>query len=122
MVANIERNNEEVQTELYNSRASRHMSSYRDHFKNYISIPPKPITAADKHHFQAIGKGDLQIKIPNGNNLTTILLKDVLHCPDMGLTLVSISKIAAAGCKIVFGSLACKIYDSKNKVIGQIIV
>ena len=60
------------------------MSPYRDHFENYAPITPKSITAADKHHFQAIGKGDLQIKIPNGHSMTTILLKDILHCPDMG--------------------------------------
>ena len=80
----------------------------------------KPITAADKHHFQAIVKGDLQTKIQNGNNATTILLKDVLHCLDMGLTLVLISKIAAAGCKVIFKSLTCKIYNIKDKIIGQI--
>ena len=94
--------------------------SLQEPFENYVSIPPKPITAADKHHFQAIEKGDLWIKIPNRNNATTILLKDVLHCPDMGLTSVLISKIAAAGCKIIFKSLTCKIYDIKDKIIGQI--
>ena len=83
-------------------------------------ITPKSITAADKHHFQAIGKGDLRIKIPNGHSMTTILLKDVLHCPDMGLTLVSIGKITAAGYKVIFRGLTCRIYDSKDKVIGQI--
>ena len=120
MVANAEEGQKEIQTNLYNSGALCHMSPYRDHFKNNVCIPPKPITAADKHYFQAIGKGDLWIKIPNRNNATTILLKNVLHCLDMGLTLVSISKIAAAGCKIIFKSLTCKIYDIKDKVIGQI--
>ena len=50
---------ERVQTELYNSGASCHMSLYQDHFENYTFITPKSITAADKHYFQAIGKGDL---------------------------------------------------------------
>ena len=84
---------EGTQTKLYDSGASRHMSPYRDHFENYIPIIPKSITAADKHYFQAIGKGDLQVKIPNGTHMTTILLKDVLHCPAIGLTLVSIGKL-----------------------------
>ena len=66
--------------------------------ENYILIAPKLITAADKQYFQAIGKGDLQIQVPNiDGNSTSILLKDVLHCPDIGLTLVSVAKIAAAG-------------------------
>lgn len=89
-------------------------------FENYVSIAPKSITATDKHYFQAIGKGDLQIKIPNSYGATFILLKNVLHCPDMGLTLVSIGKITNAGYKVIFRGQTCKIYDSKDKVIGQV--
>ena len=89
---------EGIETELYNSGASRHMSPYHEQMENCIPIAPKSITAADKRYFQAIGKGDLCIQVPNINsNSTSILLKDVLHCPDMGLTLISVTKIAAAG-------------------------
>ena len=96
------------------------MLPYHDHFENYMPIAPKSITTADKRYFQAIGKGDLQIKIPNGLGTTTILLKDVLHCPDMGLTLVSIGKITAAGYKVIFRGPTCRIYNCKDKIIGQI--
>jgi hypothetical protein len=122
MLVNVEGDVEGTQTELYDSGASRHMSPYRDHFENYVAIAPKSITAADKRHFQAIGKGDLRIKIPNGHGTTTVLLKDVLHCPDMGLTLVSIGKITAAGYKVIFRGPSCKIFDHKDKVIGLIAV
>ena len=50
----------------------------------------------------------------------TVLLKDVLHCPDMGLTLVSIGKITAASYKVIFRVMSCRIYDQKDKIIGQI--
>ena len=120
MLVNVEGNVEGIQTELYDSGASCHMSPYRDHFENYVPIAPKSITAADKRYFQAIGKGDLQIKIPNGPSTTTILLKDVLHCPDMGLTLVSIGKITNAGYKVIFRGNTCMIYNHKDKVIGRI--
>ena len=58
MLVNIG-NIEGIQTELYDSGALHHMLPYQDHFENYIPIIPKPITAADKQYFQAIGKGDL---------------------------------------------------------------
>ena len=80
MLANVEESVEGVQTELYNSGASCHMSPYCDHFKNYVRIMPKVIAAADKRYFQAIRKGDLCIKIPAEHEMTTVLLKDVLHC------------------------------------------
>ena len=114
MLVNVEGCVDGIQTKLYDSGASHHMLPYEDHFKNYVSIAPKPITAADKCYFQAIGKGNLQIKIPNSSGTTTILLKDVLHCPDMGLTLVSIGKITAAGYKVIFRGLTCRIFDSKD--------
>ncbi|KAF8159410.1 hypothetical protein B0H34DRAFT_625413, partial [Crassisporium funariophilum] len=68
-----------------------------------------PITAADKRVFHAIGKGDLRVKIPNGQDTTTILLKDVLYTPTMGLTIISISCIAAAGYSSLFHSNFCRI-------------
>ena len=48
-----------IETKLYDSGASRHMSPYRERMENYIPIAPKSITAADKRYFQAIGKEDL---------------------------------------------------------------
>ena len=38
----------------------------------------------------------------------------------MGLMLVSIRKITNAGHKVIFRNTTCKIYDKKDKVIGQI--
>ena len=117
MLVNVKGSVEGIQTELYDSGASCHMSPYREHFENYIHIILKSITVADKRYFQAVGKGDLRIKLPNGPSTTTVLLKDVLHCPDMGLTLISIGKIAAVGCKVIF-----RVYDAKNKMIGQVVI
>ena len=59
---------------LFDSGASRHMSSYHKQFTNFKSIAPKPITAADKHTFEAIGKGDLTIYLPNGSSVEYKLL------------------------------------------------
>ena len=120
MLINIDGFNEGAQTKLYDSGALHHMLPYCDHFKKYMSITPKSTTAIDRQYFQAIGKGDLQIIIPNNLGTTTMLLKDVLHCPDMGPTLISIGKIMAAGYKVIFRGPTCRIYNCKDKVIEQI--
>ena len=49
-----------------------------------------------------------------------MLLKDVLYAPSMGVTLVSISRIAGAGSTVVFTGNVCKIYSRNKKVIGEI--
>jgi len=106
--------------ELYNSRASHHMSPFGEHFTNYHSIPPHAITAADKRVFYAVGTGDLRIEVPNGESSTPITLKDVLHAPDMGITIVSVSQITRTGCKVVFDTDVCHIFNKAGNLIGAI--
>ena len=79
----------------------------------------KAIAAADKHYFQATGKGNLHIEIPNVKTMSSILLTDILYCPEMGLTLVSISKLADDGFHSHF-VLRCKIFEERKRVIGDV--
>src|ERR1700678_1674953 len=99
------------ETELYYSGASRHMSPYKYKFINYVPIQTKVLTAADGGTFNAIGKGDIRITMPNGQSTTRILLKDVLYAPKMGITLLSISKIDAAGFASLFYKGFLKIFS-----------
>ena len=88
------------------------MSGLRHKFIDLTEIKPIPITAADKRTFQAIAKGKLLIHIPNGDKGTSkVHLLDALYSPSMGVTLVSISKIAKAGSTVVFQGCYCRIYN-----------
>ena len=71
--------------------------------------------------FEANGKGDMYIYLPNGDQEPSrILLKNVLFAPSMGITLVSISCIAAAGSTVMFTGNICKIYNKERIVVGVI--
>jgi hypothetical protein len=96
------------------------MSSYRDLFQDFVNIVPKPITTADKHTFEATGKGNIMITLPNGESNTRILLKDVLYAPKMGVTLVSISHLTAAGYAALFRANSCKIFSDMKKLLGEV--
>jgi hypothetical protein len=109
-----------VETELYDSGASRHMTPFRVKLTNYAPISPRAITAADGRTFPAIGKGDMEISVPNGKSCTKLLLRGVLHAPSMGLTIVSVGRLDEAGYGIFFRGNVCRIYDDSKKVIGQI--
>ena len=50
MLANAGRTAEVVETELYDSGASCHMTAYRDRLENFVSIVPKAIATTDKHY------------------------------------------------------------------------
>jgi hypothetical protein len=111
----------EPEVDLYDSGASRHMTPYCHRLFNYSSIPPKSITAADKGKFEAVGKGDMHIYLPGkGGARTRILVRDVLYAPKLGVALLSVSKITAAGYSVLFRATECRIYDSKDKVLGKI--
>src|SRR5258707_5099699 len=79
-----------VQTELYDSGASRHMSPNRKQFVTYREIPARPITAANNKVFHAIGMVDLKINVPNGKKSTEVLLKNSQPQPDIALTVHSL--------------------------------
>jgi hypothetical protein len=63
-----------AEAELYDSGASRHISPFRHRFVTYQPITPRPISAADKWVFYAIGTGTLQIEVPNGPAAATPIL------------------------------------------------
>ena len=110
-----------AEVDLYDSGTSRHMSGFFHRFINYSKVEPIPIITADKRTFQAIGKGDIYVYLPNGDKPNSrILLKDVLYAPRMGITLVSISRIAKAGSTVVFTGSVCRIYSRDRDVIGEI--
>ena len=111
--------NQLINIDLYNSGASHYMSGHCHHFTNFVKIEPRPITAADKWAFDAVGKGDMLIDLPNGNAISTILLKNVLYAPSMGVTLVSISWIAAAGSTVVFSGDSCRLFNTSWKLVGK---
>ncbi len=117
-VADTEREHE---VDIFDSGATQHMTPSRHRLMNYTAIKPRGIMAADKKKFEALGKGDMHITIPNGKNQTTkVLVKDVLHAPNLGVTLLSVGRITQAGYSLDFKDEECRIFDKKHHQIGSI--
>jgi hypothetical protein len=108
--------------EMFDSGASRHMSPFRTSFVTYQSIEARPITAANKNVFHAIGIGDFMIKVPNGTKTTKILLCDAFNAPDLALTIVSVGRILDAGYSVEFdtNTKMCYLRKADGTVIGNI--
>ena len=77
-----------VETNVYDSGASSHMSPVHDWFTTFIAITPKPIKAANQTLFIATAMGKLWVSIPDGKSTTMITLKGILYCPDLAFMLV----------------------------------
>ncbi|TDL21244.1 hypothetical protein BD410DRAFT_695452, partial [Rickenella mellea] len=87
------------------------MSPYRNSFINYEPLPRQAISTADRNAkgLSAVGRGDMKVKVPNGTNETTLILKNVLYCPNMAFTLISVGCIDKAGYSATFHSGHCSI-------------
>jgi hypothetical protein len=107
---------------IIDSGASRHFSPDRSKFLNYKEFNShEPIRAADGRTFHALGKGDIQIMLPNGNQKSTsITLKEVYYSPIMAFTLISVSCVDRAGFSLFIKGGICEIRTSASKVIGLI--
>ena len=68
----------------------------------------------NKTIFMATGVGHVKIDIPNRRDSTTVMLKDVLYCPDLGYTLVSLAKCNAASFTVTLKDKSCCIKDTKD--------
>ena len=105
---------------LFNSCATLNMTPHRALLTNFTAIPPNPISAANKHLFNAIGLGDLKLEVPNGKSVTNIILKEVLYTPDITMTLIAMCHIDQAGHCSTFQGEACTIHGRKGYIVGCI--
>jgi Pol polyprotein len=110
-----------AECKLFDSRASHHMFLHCKQFITYETISACPITAVNNQVLHAIGMENLQIELPNGGKSTKVLLKDVLHVPDLALTVVLVGHIMKAEYNVEFNEDAqeCCIHKKKmGPIIG----
>ena len=101
--------------------ASSHFTPDKNKLINYQKIEAEPIRAADGHIFSALGKGDMKIELPNGNQKPTpVTLKNVFYSPHLAFTLMSVGRMDQNGYEILIKDSKCVIRSPKSNIIGQI--
>ena len=91
----------EQEVDVYDSGALGHMSPNKHQFTTFKEITPRAINAADKTVFKATGVGNMRIGIPNGKTTMHVTLKNVLYCPDLAFTLISLPCCDVAGYSVL---------------------
>jgi hypothetical protein len=107
--------------ELYDSGCTNHISPYRAKFENFVTITPRKFRAANKQTFSTIGKGDLVIDIPDGDDYSQLRLTGVLFSPNVDYTLVSIGRLDKEGYTALFGQGRCLLKGPDEERIGEIL-
>ena len=96
------------------SSASQHYNPNHDAFINYCPINNTTITTADSHKLKVLGKGDVQIELPNSAKHTKTILKEAIHAPDMAFTLISVGQLDDVKCSATFSSGTCTICNPSS--------
>jgi hypothetical protein len=109
-----------IHTELYDSGTTHHISPYREMFENLVDILPKTFNATNQQKFDAVGKGDMVIEVPNGVDASKLQLTEVLYSPEVGYMLVSIGRLDECGYSATFAGGKCTIRDGNGETIGQV--
>jgi hypothetical protein len=74
---------------VFDSGCSQSIIQNKDKLKNY-TLCNSTFTVANSGSLHTIGKGDFQIN-------QDLIIKDVLHCPDIAMNLISISQLCKQG-------------------------
>ena len=91
------------------------MSPARKCFVSLTQIPAHIIKAADQTLFTATAMGELRVSIPNEKGPKKVTLREVLYCPYLAFTLMSLSQCDMAGYSALLKDCKCMISDSKDR-------
>jgi hypothetical protein len=101
------------------SGATRHLCSRREWFQEYKSIEPKKIYMADDRIIKAEGEGIIQVNLETDGGTYSGHFQDVLYVPELEGNLLSVSKIASKGRKIIFSEKDCQVIDKNGEVSAK---
>ena len=108
----------------YLDSAASHSYSYdRGVFATYSPLSSKiPIRVGNGELIHAIGRGDVKIVFPStsGESGPSLLLRDVLHVPNISANLISISSLDDHKITITFGNRSCILSkDGKKSFVAS---
>lgn len=105
----------------YSVQESSHMTKSVEEFDNYMKSSSKDfVTLADGSKLEVAGKGDIKMLMcGDGGAVNEVLVRDVLHVPEICFNLMSISQIVKNGNKVQFDSDGFKILYSKQTIFAS---
>lgn len=93
------------------SGASQHMTPYQELLTNIQPVNNHSIATADNSSVRVSGKGESNLLF----NENQIQVSEILHVPNLAVSLLSVYKIASNGNTVIFNADGCRILNSKGK-------
>lgn len=105
---------------IVDSGATCHMCHDRAIFRSYHELEkPVKITLGDGRQVEALGQGDVSIKVKlRADKYKKLRLHDVLLVPDLSYNLLSVAKASEYGKTTVFDKHGCEIRDRDGGIVA----
>lgn len=78
------------------------------------------LNLADNSSIEVLSKGNAKLNIMNDEGTKSIKLHDVLYAPNLGVNLLSVSKITDKGNTVIFENDRAEIINKKGKKILEV--
>ena len=101
---------------LIDSACTAHMTFSRSLFSEYKSMQSASVEMETKAKTSAVGCGDVVLTLNVNGEPKPCKLKGVLHVPDLGYSLLSVSKMTQNGLKVLFRDEKCAVKQNSKTV------
>ena len=105
-----------AKTDLLDSGALHHMTTYGEQLQNFVSIMPKSIAVADKHYSKLQARAICALKFQMATQQVYITHRCPLLPGDWSYSVISRLVDASFHSHLT----SCRIFDGREKVIGDI--
>jgi transposase InsO family protein len=99
------------------SGATQHMTCQKEWFQTFESIPPRQVALGDDYVLEAVGRGEVLLKLESGDNQELARLTEVLFVPDLTVNLLSVRRLVDRNIRVEFdaeSSCLLKTEDGKE--------
>ena len=103
---------------VIDSAASDHYCNNKAWFTDFQSIPVRNITIGDNRVIHAVGRGNVPVKVQVNDRIQEGVINQALYVPDIGVNLISVSRLALSGLKVSFVYDQCLISNKSGKVVA----
>lgn len=103
-------------TWMIDSGCTSHMTFDISLFVSYKKVPFAEVELGNSECARVAGMGDVIISVNVEGRICKRKLKDVLHVPDLGFSLLSVAKLEEKGLEVSFKTGKCKIFSGATLV------
>lgn len=102
---------------IIDSGCSSHMTFDKSRFSSYSSVSDRQyVELGNGSKVQIVGKGTIEIKIKVSNKDRLCRIENVLHVPELGYSLLSVSSLDRKGLDITFSDQKCRIKTQTSTI------